>query len=113
MVKTTKEIGDEAERKAVKYLITLGFIILETNYRHGRSEIDIIAKKNNVIHIVEVKYRSNNSFGFPEEFVDKRKANMIGIAAEYYFNQTLWTGFVQYDIISLTNNEIQHFEDAF
>ncbi len=113
MKKTTKQIGDEAELQAVDYLVNNGFLILETNYRYKRSEIDIIAQKNNVLHIVEVKFRSNNDFGYPEEFVDARKAEMIELAADFYMEQNNWNGFVQYDIIAITKAQLVHLEDSF
>lgn len=110
---TTKEIGDKAEQKAVDYLIEKGFAILETNYRYKRSEIDIIAQKDSVLHVIEVKYRSNNSFGYPEEFVDDKKAEMVALAADFYMELINWTGFVQYDIIAITKKELLYLEDAF
>lgn len=113
MKDTTKQIGDRAEQKAIDFLIEKRYTILETNYRYKRSEIDIIAQKDNVLHIIEVKYRSNNRFGYPEEFVDDKKADMIGLAAEFYIEDNDWTNFVQYDIIAIMKKELVYLEDAF
>jgi len=54
--KRTKEIGDKAEALAVKYLINLNYEIIEQNfYAKKMGEIDIIARKDNILHFIEVK----------------------------------------------------------
>ena len=51
-----REIGFYCESAAVSYLKNKGFEIIEKNFRYGRfAEIDIIALKNSVLHIIEVK----------------------------------------------------------
>lgn len=52
---STKTIGDRGEDLATAYLIKNGFLILHRNLRLKGGELDIIAKKNHVIHVVEVK----------------------------------------------------------
>jgi len=75
---TNKEIGKYGEEIAKNFLIKRGFKILEMNWHYSRmSEIDIIASKNNIIHFVEVKTRSNDKFGMPLEAVNKRKLNYV------------------------------------
>lgn len=110
-VKPTKQIGDEAEDKAVDFLRTKGYQVLERNYRYKRSEIDIIAKHENVLHIVEVKYRKNNDFGHPESAVNSKKEEMISQGAIAYMEANNWLGFVQYDIVAITGKELVFFED--
>ena len=50
-----KEIGDLGESIAAKHLKNKGFLILERNYWRKWGEIDIVAKKDNIIHFIEVK----------------------------------------------------------
>ena len=66
-------LGLEGEQLASDYLKNKGWIIHEMNYRFSRSEIDLIAAKNDLLIFVEVKTRTNTSFGLPEEFVDEKK----------------------------------------
>ncbi len=53
-----KLLGKIAEDLAAQLYEKAGFEILERNYRHGAYEIDLIAKRGRVIHLIEVKYRA-------------------------------------------------------
>ena len=111
-----KELGLEGEQQAAEYLNNQGFRILEQNYRYSRSEIDIIASKNDLLVFVEVKVRTNTNYGLPENFVDDKKAVNIIKGADRYINEINWKGNIRFDIISIVKNgdtELQHFEDAF
>ena len=115
---TTKmQTGSDGERMAAEYLAGKGYEVLERNYRYGRAEIDLIVKKKNWLVFVEVKTRSRSDFGFPEEFVDRVKEELILMAAENYIHKINWEGNVRYDIVSVlgvgVGREIVHFEDAF
>jgi putative endonuclease len=106
--------GQKAEEKAALYLKDKGYEILERNYRYRRSEIDIIARKENLIVFVEVKFRSGNSYGDPEISVNEKKGSQVLIGAENYLFEKDWNGEVRFDIISiLSDRSIEHFEDAF
>lgn len=114
MAKTSKQIiGDVGEQKACAYLVKNGYAILETQYRYKRAEIDIIASKDNFIIFVEVKTRKNNDFGYPEEFVSERKQELFHEAATHYVEATSTDALLRFDIIAITGDEIEHFEDAF
>ncbi len=111
-----KELGAEGEQLAVDYLEQQNFKILERNYRYKRAEIDVIAEKEELLIFVEVKYRKNNSFGYPEEFVNDRKVELIHMASEHYVEHKEWNGNIRFDIISITKGNppnIEHLEDGF
>jgi len=109
--------GEEGEQLAADHLIQKGFTVLERNYRHKKSEIDLIVRRGNWLVFVEVKTRTSDAYGYPEEFVDFRKKKKIFEGADYYMYITDWSGNVRYDIVavSLANGEpvIHHLEDAF
>ena len=66
--------GQAGEDFTAKYLRRRGYKILTRNYREYQiGEIDIIAHKGNTLAIVEVKSRSNDSFGTPAEAVNYEK----------------------------------------
>ncbi|MCU0419873.1 MAG: YraN family protein [Cyclobacteriaceae bacterium] len=114
--KTSK--GREGEARAAAFLEAKGYTVLERNYRHKRSEIDLIVKKDAWIVFVEVKLRTSDSFGYPEEFVNRKKVMRILEGAEYYTYVNRWEGPVRYDIVSIRQlpneaEEIRHIEDAF
>lgn len=112
------ETGKKGEDLAVKYLKEKGYIILETNWRFRRSEVDIIAKDGLILIFVEVKTRSYDYFGKPESFVSARKKVLLQDAAIAYMRSINHTWEIRFDIIgvlihSANNIEINHFEDAF
>jgi len=109
--------GKEGESIAADFLVTKGFEIIERNYRYRRSEIDLIVKKNNWLIFVEVKMRSSDAFGLPEDFVDYKKVKNVITGAEEYTYRQNWQGNVRFDIVSIRErkggNEVVHIEDAF
>jgi putative endonuclease len=106
--------GKRGEDMAVDYLACKGYEIIERNYRYKRSEIDIITKTGKTLVFVEVKFRSGNFYGNPEQAVDWKKEEQILNAADNYIFENNWNGPVRFDVISvLKNNLIEHFEDVF
>lgn len=119
MAKTTRDIGSEGEDFAAAFLRSKGWVILDRNYTYQKSEIDIIASDKGTVVFVEVKLRSNTSYGRPEEYVTPAKEKNIKKAAEaWLFEQNKEEEFVRFDIISVVPRrydtpEIMHFRDAF
>ena len=102
---------------AAEYLVSKGYEIVIRNYRFKHSEIDLIVRKNDWLVFVEVKTRSSQTFGHPEEFVDDQKERKILEGAEQYIFENDWQGNVRYDIVAVLLKgeppEILHLEDAF
>ena len=67
-----------------KYLNKKGFIIKVCNWRYKRAEVDIIAEYQNLIVFIEVKTRSSELFGYPEDAVNRRKQELFAKAAAAY-----------------------------
>lgn len=86
----TKELGAWGETRAADVLIDKGFFILERNFRNRYGEIDIIAKKEGVLHFVEVKTRRSQSYGLPVEAVHAKKQYRIRQVASWYIG--IYTG---------------------
>ena len=112
------EVGKEGEQLALAWLRKNEFEILHCNWRYSRYEIDIIAKKNNLLHIIEVKCRNFVPGGYPEESVTKKKFKFLLNAADEYLYQHPEYKHVQFDILSITlhkNGEPEYFliEDVF
>lgn len=102
---------------AVDYLIRQGFSILEQNWRYKKAEIDIIAQKNEILVAVEVKTRSSDLFGDPQDFVDKKKIGLMVKAIDKYVCDQRLNVQVRFDIIAILvnsqNSKILHLKDAF
>jgi putative endonuclease len=111
------ETGDLGEELAAQYLSKNGYEIVATNWRYKKAEIDIIAEKDNLIVIVEVKTRSTNQFGDPEVFVTMSKQRLIVKAAHAYIVENDIEKEARFDIISVllkgSAHEINHIEEAF
>ncbi len=97
--------GIAGERRACDYLVTEGYTVLAQNFRAGRGEIDIIASKDNCICFIEVKYRKNNKFGYPEVFVTDKKLRKIQETADVYVHLFDWHGRIRFDVIAITAEE--------
>lgn len=92
-MKTTKEIGDFGERRAVNYLRLRGYTVKERNYRTGHYEIDIIAQRWKEIAFVEVKTRTYKTEELetappPGTAVRKDKQRFTRRAAQQYLYET-------------------------
>lgn len=109
----TKLVGQKGEDIAVDYLMHRKYKILERNYRTHIGEIDIIAKKKNVISFVEVKYRENLSFGLPRESVTISKQNKIRRVAEQYLIENRLDCPIEFDVLEITPDGVEFIEKAF
>lgn len=118
-MKTEKQVkGNRGEEKAVEYLQSNGYTILERNWQIGHLEVDIIASNEDFLVIVEVKTRKSNTFGEPEEFVTLQKQRNLIRAASAYITKFGITKEVRFDIVSVILNEqqseeVKHIPDAF
>ena len=111
------DLGKEGEDLAVEFLIKNGYKILNRNWRFKKAEIDIIAQKNDLLIMVEVKTRSTSYFGDPQEFIKpKQKQMLINAIDEYVVSRELNVN-VRFDFIGIILNKketkIEHLEDAF
>lgn len=113
----TQKTGGEGEAKAVEYLRSLGYEILEKNWRHSNQEIDIIAKDKTFLVVAEVKTRSSNAFGEPEVFVNRQKQRNLIKAANAYLEKKNLLLESRFDILSVMKKgetyTVNHIKNAF
>lgn len=111
------DLGASGEEMAKAYLAEKGFQILESNWRSGKNEIDIIAIHNDTLVVAEVKTRSSSLFGEPEVFVNKNKQRMLIRAANIYVQRNNIDLEVRFDIVSVISgsgkHKVHHIIDAF
>lgn len=114
---THNELGKLGEAQAVAYLQKNGYTILETNWRFQKAEIDIIAQKENILAVVEVKTRSSLEFGLPQDFVKPKKIQLLVKAINEYVLSNDLEVEVRFDIIAVHKEEtiysLEHIEAAF
>ncbi|MFC1734982.1 YraN family protein [Candidatus Hydrogenedentota bacterium] len=82
-----KSIGAKGERIAARRLKVLGYKIVEKNHRTRLGELDIIAEEGGDLVFVEVRTRTGNSFGTPEDSVTKRKQRKLTSLAYAYLER--------------------------
>ncbi|MCY1659495.1 YraN family protein [Chryseobacterium sp. SL1] len=112
------DFGKKAEELAAEYLQKNGYKILVRNFRYQKAELDLVAEKDSLIVVVEVKARSTDVFNLPQEAVNKRKIKLIVSAANYFMEEYNKNQEVRFDIISVLPDEnknlmIEHITGAF
>lgn len=82
-----RKLGEEKEHFVCEYLKTKGYRIVERNFRCRFGEVDIVARQAKYLVFVEVKYRSGDGSGMPQEAVDNRKQRTISKVALFYLSR--------------------------
>jgi putative endonuclease len=110
--------GDLGEEIASRYLERGGYEVVERNYRTRRGELDLVARRGDILVIVEVKLRRGKAYGDPLEAVTPRKQQTIRLMAEEYLSERD-PSFedLRFDVVGILllagRPEISHVEDAF
>ena len=119
------DLGRRGEDLAVAFLEELGYHVLDRNYRFERREVDVVCfapaeddRLGGEIVFVEVKTRSGDVFGRPEEAVGHEKQErVIEAARAYLYEKKLEGASCRFDVVSVMTGpsgpEIEHFPDAF
>ncbi len=111
-------LGRKGEELAKQHLEAVGYEILDENWRFGKAEVDLIAYLDKTIIFVEVKTRTGNAFGEPEDFVDAAKQALLVSAADEFIELMGFNGEARFDIIAILfdqqgNYRLNHIQDAF
>ena len=111
------DLGNLGETLALEFLQKNGYAILETNWTFQKAEVDIIAQKDAILAVVEVKTRSSIDFGLPQDFVKPKKIQLLVKAINEYVTTNDLEVDVRFDIIAIHKEgqqfKIEHLEDAF
>ena len=114
----TKQVGDDGENRAVSYLLSKGFAIIERNWRTKGGEVDIIAFKNDILVFVEVKTLPN---GTPDmiqrELNNQKRERIIKTSKRFLLNHRQYSNsYVRFDVIVIDMpglEPVYHIENAF
>ncbi len=97
--------GKLGEKLAVDYLKNKGYRIVETNYRCGLGEIDIVATEKKTLVFVEVKARKADRFGSPQAAVTAIKQRKLSLLAQWYLQEKkLGTCPARFDVVAIRLN---------
>ena len=114
---STKQTWDQWEVIAIKYLQKNNYTILDTNYKFWRFwEVDIIAKSDDLVIFIEVKYRTNISYWIPEESITPNKLRKCRKTVEYYVvKNKLDFEKVRFDVITIlkekSSYKVKHYKN--
>ena len=97
-------LGEEGEKIAVKFLKSKEYIIHHINWRMGHLEVDVIADNGKELVFVEVKTRSSEEYGKPEESVNEKKEMDMITSADVYLESLELEIPVRFDIVSIVLN---------
>ena len=104
-----KNLGQWGEKTAEKYLVSRGYRIIERHWQKREGEIDLIAfdQPKRCLVFIEVKTRTSESFGLPEEAVNWNKLRKLEMLIDYYVQEALYAGAYRFDVIAirLINNK--------
>lgn len=110
---STQELGQSGEDRAVVFLQSLGYQILERNKRYPVGEIDILAKDRATLVIVEVKAGRTGQFGYAVERVGPNKQHKLRQLARR-LSQDFPRAPLRIDLINVDPNsrEVLHYLNA-
>lgn len=108
-----KELGKSGEEKALQFLLNKKYNLVARNIRLFCGEIDILAKDGNTYVIVEVKTKSNTSFGLAQEMVNyKKKRKLLQLAKALLLKYPKINPRIDVVAVDEENDKIEHFISA-
>jgi len=113
-----RALGEWGEELTAQYLRKKGYTIVASRYRCRHGEVDLIARKKDVLCFVEVKTRTESAVGLPREYVDARKQQRIRTTAAFYLAAKELDCPVRFDVAEVYVDEtdkgrIEYLENAF
>ena len=113
-----RRVGQQGERRAERFLRSLGYAIVERNYRTSRGEIDLVAKDRDTLVFVEVRTRRRDGFGGPLASVGRQKQRQISNTALHYLTHSgLRDRAARFDVIGIIGEgkraDLTHVKAAF
>jgi putative endonuclease len=111
------DFGEKGEELAARLLRKKGYTILQRNYRYRKAEVDIIAQKEDILAVVEVKFRRSDHLQPITASVTKKKIALLIMAADHFIQEKDLDVDTRFDLITIlggsTGYEIEHLENAF
>jgi len=108
--------GRYGENIAKEYLLKKGFVFIEANFENKIGEIDLIMADHDWLVFIEVKYKSDDRLGIPEEMINKNKIWQVKRVAESYLveNRKVAKFFEKYriDAVCILGEEIRHYKNV-
>lgn len=109
------QLGKTGEEIAAAFLVKAGYQIINRNFRIKKlGEIDIVAEEKNDLVFIEVKNRSDLSFGLPQEAVNSNKQHrLIKLALMYIKMKNIKSKNIRFDVLAITPAGCELIKNAF
>ena len=111
------KLGKDGELIALMILQKDGYNIVQTNWKFQKSEVDVIAQKDEFLIFIEVKTRGSKRFGKQSDSLNKKKISLYKDAVEGYLEQNPTELEIRFDVINIIigkdETEIEHIPNAF
>jgi putative endonuclease len=99
-----RDLGKAGEKAAADLLRKRGYDVVGAGFLARRGELDLVCRRGNDLIVVEVKTRTNDSFGTPIEAIGAHKRRALMAAAAEYRALAGWRGRIRYAVVGLTVN---------
>jgi len=108
-MRSTRQLGAEAERRVRLYYRVRGYRVLAANTRAGGNELDIVLRRGRRLVFCEVKMRSGQGFGDPWEAVGREKERRLRRAAEGFLarNRGLLELDIAFEVVAVRGRRIE------
>jgi putative endonuclease len=102
--RVARELGRAGERAAADLPRRRGYEVVGTGFTARQGELDLVCRRRDELVVVEVKTRTDGSFGTPLEAVGSRKRRALMAAAAEYRALAGWRGPIRYAVVGLVVN---------
>jgi putative endonuclease len=104
-------LGDRGEKAVVDWYVARGFSLVARNWRCASGEIDVVVRHDQLLVMCEVKTRTSDRFGAPEESVTSAKVRRLRRLAAAFLSEARSSGLlgegsagldVRFDVAAVT-----------
>ena len=112
------DLGAWGEERALEYLISKDYVLLERNWRYSRAEIDLIVRSESELIFVEVKTRTAPRYLPPSYSITRRKQQLMLDVAAVFMERIGYEAAIRFDVVHILRYsddhfKLEHFPDAF
>ena len=111
-------LGRYGEDLAAQHLSTMGYELVERNWRCEAGEVDLVMRDGETLVFVEVRARRGEAMGSPEESITRAKQERLALLGESYVQTHDWPGDWRIDVVAILTDylcnvsRLDHYEDA-
>lgn len=118
---STRQAGDAAEARALRYLLAQGLVLVERNYRVARGpsaragEVDLVMRdpRDGTLVFVEVRARADGAHGGAAASVGHGKQRRVIYAAQHFLQRLATWPPCRFDVVAVDGERLQWLPAAF